>query len=543
MSRSLLLAAALLLALASSASALFDWGEMSNMSSKQTGDATFYGQDPDQVKKSGGGDGGSCRVVFRAPSFAEILFFPLFFHLSHSLLPLSQTQKTETQDAKGACSFNENFANTMSSSSWTTGTMVTIAMNHDQFNGGRGCGTCIMYRGIGGGVGVTPLSTTQWTMGIVNNQCPECHKGSIDQNINGDGRWNVEWFAVPCNVGDGKIKYSRIDNLGAEYWALVVSNTRVPVKSLQIKIDGEFEFFLLLFFGWGGWWVFFLEFWRGKLSFSPSPKIFFLPQTFTKTLTVFTSLRRLFHLSLFPSPRNHLHPNQTPLGAWHTPHYTTNNQWVWPGESVNRRWSESDFPMPVRVTSVTGETVEDVIPKGGGDGTKQFKPVGSLVFESQIMPGYGKRANNYGAFLHPAVPAGLAMWNPETPKNAIGTEANSGKTYAAATMYIQDGEQCGGLAGVCQPRDVGQPTKPCIASQWPLAVCESSASICLPSEGEGVQGGNSKDSKIFRCVPKNAGRQVGGGEGAPAAASSTPSSSTSSVSTASIATGGRKLLA
>ena len=149
----------------------------------------------------------------------------------------------------------------MSSSSWTAGTMVTIAMNHDQFNGGKGCGTCIMYRGIGGGVGVTPLSTTQWTMGIVNNQCPECNKGSIDQNINGDGRWNVEWFAVPCNVGDGKIKYSRISNLGPEYWALVVSNTRVPVKDVQIKVDG----------------------------------------------------------------------------AWHTPHYTTNNQWVWPGESVNRK--------------------------------------------------------------------------------------------------------------------------------------------------------------------------------------------------------------
>ena len=170
-------------------------------------------------------------------------------------------QKKTKQDAKGACSFNENFANTMSSSSWTAGTMVTIAMNHDQFNGGKGCGTCIMYRGIGGGVGVTPLSTTQWTMGIVNNQCPECNKGSIDQNINGDGRWNVEWFAVPCNVGDGKIKYSRISNLGPEYWALVVSNTRVPVKDVQIKVDGKErrEFFFGLFSS-----LFLLFLWRER---------------------------------------------------------------------------------------------------------------------------------------------------------------------------------------------------------------------------------------------------------------------------------------
>ena len=51
MSRSLTLAAALLLALVASASAVFDWAEMSNMNSKQTGDATFYGQDPDQERK------------------------------------------------------------------------------------------------------------------------------------------------------------------------------------------------------------------------------------------------------------------------------------------------------------------------------------------------------------------------------------------------------------------------------------------------------------------------------------------------------------
>ena len=236
---------------------------------------------------------------------------------------------------------------------------------------------------------------------------------------------------------------------------------------------------------------------------------------------------------------------QKSTGAWHTPHYTTNNQWVWPGQSVNRKWNDAtDFPMPIRVTSVTGETIEDVIPKGGGDGTKQFKPVGSLVYESQIMPGYGKRANNYGAFVHPAVPSGMTMWKPETPIYAIGTEANSGKTYSAATMYIKDGEQCGGMAGVCEPRDVGQPTKPCLASQWPLAVCESSSSICLPSEGEGVVGGNSKDSKIFRCVPKNAGRQNGGGGAAASTAASTlmGSATTAEVSTASIATGGRKLL-
>jgi hypothetical protein len=52
-SRTFALAAVLLLALVASASAVFDWAEMSNMSSKQTGDATFYGHDPDQVRGVG----------------------------------------------------------------------------------------------------------------------------------------------------------------------------------------------------------------------------------------------------------------------------------------------------------------------------------------------------------------------------------------------------------------------------------------------------------------------------------------------------------
>ena len=406
--RTTALAAALLLAAAAApASAVFDWGEMSNQASKQQGDATFYGQDPDQ-------------------------------------------------DAKGACSFNENFANTMATDPWTKGTMVTIALNHDQFNGGKWCGTCIMYRGIGGGVGVTPVSTTQWTMGIVNNQCPECHKGDIDQNINGDGRWRVEWFAVPCNVGDSTLRYSRISNLGPEYWALVVSNSRVPVKDIQIKVDG----------------------------------------------------------------------------AWHTPHYTTNNQWVWPGESVNRKWNDAkDFPMPIRVTSVTGETVEDVVPSGGGNGKQQFKPVGSLVYESQTLPGYGKKANSYAGFSHPPVPAGMSVWKPETPTVATGTEANTGKTYKVATLTIKDGEQCGGLSGVCEPRDVGQPTKPCLASKWPLAVCANPDSMCLPSDSEGVFGGNAKDAKIFRCM--SGAKGGGGGTVSVASAPSSPA----------IASGGRRLMA
>ena len=310
MTRALLLLALVAALFVAPASAVFDWGEMSNMNSKQTGDATFYGQDPDQVcsaqrKRPRGSAARASPLEFffffevERASERSLVFFPFqgartFFATNSSLsqniplfsfLPFRQLppNQTKKQDAKGACSFNENFANTMSSSSWTAGTMVTIAMNHDQFNGGKGCGTCIMYRGVGGGVGVTPLSTTQWTMGIVNNQCPECHKGSIDQNINGDGRWNVEWFAVPCNVGDGKIKYSKITNLGPEYWALVVSNTRVPVKDVQIKVDGKiWVVVVVVFFG-------VLGFGFGLLPSSSSSRVFFFLTSKNKKRSLFLS--------------------------------------------------------------------------------------------------------------------------------------------------------------------------------------------------------------------------------------------------------------
>jgi hypothetical protein len=47
--------------------------------------------------------------------------------------------------------------------------------------------------------------------------------------------------------------------------------------------------------------------------------------------------------------------------VWVSPRRSQNNQWVWPGDVVQKRWSDSDYPMPIRITSVAGETVQDVI--------------------------------------------------------------------------------------------------------------------------------------------------------------------------------------
>ncbi len=50
------------------------------------------------------------------------------------------------QDAQGACSFSENYANAMNQS-WADGAAITLALNRDHFDDSRGCGMCIMYRG------------------------------------------------------------------------------------------------------------------------------------------------------------------------------------------------------------------------------------------------------------------------------------------------------------------------------------------------------------------------------------------------------------
>lgn len=58
-------------------------------------------------------------------------------------------------------------------------------------------------------------------------RCPECAKGSLDLDQNGDGRWGVEWFPAPCNVGSGKFKYVMSGDTSNEYWfQFTVSNTR-----------------------------------------------------------------------------------------------------------------------------------------------------------------------------------------------------------------------------------------------------------------------------------------------------------------------------
>lgn len=65
---------------------------------------------------------------------------------------------------------------------------------------------------------------TIWQTALVTNRCPECAHGSLDQAIDGNGRWQVQWYATPCPVGNSNLMYSI--TVVDQYWfSLVVSNT------------------------------------------------------------------------------------------------------------------------------------------------------------------------------------------------------------------------------------------------------------------------------------------------------------------------------
>ena len=56
-------------------------------------------------------------------------------------------------------------------------------------------------------------------------RCPECSPGDLDLNANANGRWKIEWYAVPCPVGNSTFRYDIV--VSSQYWfSMVISNTR-----------------------------------------------------------------------------------------------------------------------------------------------------------------------------------------------------------------------------------------------------------------------------------------------------------------------------
>ncbi len=115
-------------------------------------------------------------------------------------------------------------------------------------------------------------------------RCPECSHGDLDLNHNGDGRWKIEWYAVPCPVGDTNLRYDIV--VSSQYWfSLVISNTRSascnPCLHLAIS-DGPF---------------------RKLILFLPSEKLLQESAHHTRNVTIYRELAPLFSASVAASNR------------------------------------------------------------------------------------------------------------------------------------------------------------------------------------------------------------------------------------------------
>ncbi|EWM30607.1 Barwin-related endoglucanase [Nannochloropsis gaditana] len=113
----------------------------------------------------------------------------------------------------------------------------TVALDQPQFDVG-GCGMCILLNGTGVGAGGNPVNGIYTA--FVNNLCPECEYGHLDFALPGDGSWEIEWKAIPCDVRDHKIRFVF---MGSNDFYLKVSTqaSRFPTKALRLKMGGEWR--------------------------------------------------------------------------------------------------------------------------------------------------------------------------------------------------------------------------------------------------------------------------------------------------------------
>ncbi|XP_046350524.2 uncharacterized protein LOC124131349 isoform X1 [Haliotis rufescens] len=113
----------------------------------------------------------------------------------------------------------------------------TVALNKPQFQDSFGCGMCFKVHGSGKGSGNSPITGDFFV--FANNLCPECHAGSLDFAVSGDGRWNIEIQAVQCPVGNTNIEY-KFQGTNPYYIKLQVRNARIPVTEAEMMQGGNY---------------------------------------------------------------------------------------------------------------------------------------------------------------------------------------------------------------------------------------------------------------------------------------------------------------
>ncbi|CAL1530476.1 unnamed protein product [Lymnaea stagnalis] len=106
-----------------------------------------------------------------------------------------------------------------------------VALNKPQFLNSITCGICLKVTGSGHGLGANPITGDHIV--FVKDLCPECHEGSVDFALNGDGRWGITIHAVQCPVDSTTIQYA-FQGSNPFYLKLQVRNARIPITGVQV---------------------------------------------------------------------------------------------------------------------------------------------------------------------------------------------------------------------------------------------------------------------------------------------------------------------
>lgn len=108
-----------------------------------------------------------------------------------------------------------------------------VALNKAQHSMGA-YGMCINVKGSGegnGGPGSTPITTERLV--YVADVCPECAWGDIDFALSNSGRWEIDWHAVECPVGNLGLHY--IFKGSHEYYLKILPQVfKCPIQKLEV---------------------------------------------------------------------------------------------------------------------------------------------------------------------------------------------------------------------------------------------------------------------------------------------------------------------
>lgn len=113
---------------------------------------------------------------------------------------------------------------------------LTAAMNHDDYDGSRACGACILVTNPANGKSVEVR---------IDDQCPECAVGDVDLDQPAfaqiadlaQGRIAIEWRYVACTPPTLSLYFKE----GSSQWwtAVQVRDHRYPVASLAWRTSGS----------------------------------------------------------------------------------------------------------------------------------------------------------------------------------------------------------------------------------------------------------------------------------------------------------------